>query len=159
MAIVRWEPFGDLMSLRQAMDQLVEESFVRPAQLLELTGREMKPLIDVYQTSTEVVVKASLPGVKPEDVEINIAENMLTIKGESKGEQEVKEEDYLYREHYSTIFTQSVTLPSTIQADKAEAASENGVLTITIPKAEDAKPKKVEVKAKKAIEGETKEKK
>jgi len=159
MAIVRWEPFGELMGLRQAMDQLVEESFVRPSHLFEVMGREVQPLIDVYQTPTDVVVKAFLPGVKPEDVEISIAENTLTIKGESKGGEEVKEEDYLYKELHHVSFIRSIALPSAIGASKADAASENGVLTITIPKTEEVKPKKIEVKAKKAIEGEKKEKK
>lgn len=159
MAIVRWEPFGELMSLRQAMDQLVGERFVRPSHLFEVMGWEVQPLIDVYQTPTEVVVKASLPGVEPEGVEISIVENTLTIKGESKGGEEVKDEDYLYKEIHSTSFIRSIALPGAVDPNKAEAASENGVLTITIPKAEEAKPKKVEVKAKKAIEGEKKEKK
>jgi len=159
MNLVRWEPFRDLMSLRQAMDRLYEESFVRPSRALALFGDGVHAPIDVYQTPNEVVVKASLPGVKPEDVEINITDDTLTIKGETKGIEELKREDYLYREHHHGSFVRSITLPHALQTDKAEATSEDGILTLTIPKAEDAKPRTIEVKAKKAIEGEKKEKK
>jgi HSP20 family protein len=159
MNLVRWEPFRDLMSLRQAMDRLYEESFVRPSRTMALFGDGVHAPIDVYQTPGEVVVKASLPGVKPEDIEINITDNTLTIKGETKGTEELKREDYLYREHHHGSFVRSITLPRDLQADKAEAISEDGLLTLTIPKAEDAKPRTIEVKAKKAIEGEKKEKK
>jgi HSP20 family protein len=159
MAIVRWQPFSDLMSLRQAMDQLMEDSFVRPSRSVGVMNREIQPLIDMYQTKDEVVVKATVPGVKEDDVEINIADDVLTIKGKAEGGKEVKDEDYLYREHYHASFARSIGLPGSLKAEKAEATTEDGVLTIKIPKAEEAKPKKIDVKAKKAIEGEKKEKK
>lgn len=159
MNLVRWEPFRDLMSLRQAMDRLFEESFVRPSPAMALSGDGVHAPIDLYQTPSEVVVKASLPGVKPEDIEINITDDTLTIRGETKGTDELKREDYLYREHHHGSFVRSITLPHALQTDKAEATSEDGILTLTIPKSEDAKPRTIEVKAKKAIEGEEKEKK
>ena len=159
MAIVRWQPFSDLMSLRQAMDQLMEDSFVRPSRSVGVMNREIQPLIDMYQTKDELVVKATVPGVKEDDIEINIADDVLTIKGKAEGRQEVKDEDYLYREHYHTSFARSIGLPGSLKTEKAEASTDDGVLTIRIPKAEEAKPKKVEVKARKAIEGEKKEKK
>jgi HSP20 family protein len=159
MNLVRWEPFRDLMTLRQAMDRVFEESFVRPSRALALFGDGEHLPIDMYQTPDEVVVKASLPGVKPEDVDINIADDILTIKGKTNGSEEVKGEDYLYREHHHGSFVRSINIPHTLQTDKAEATAENGVLTITIPRAQEAKPKTIEVKAKKAIEGKKKEKK
>ena len=159
MNIVRWEPFGDIVSLRQAMDRLFEDSFVKPAHALATFGEGVKPAIDVYQTPSEVVVKAIMPGVKPDDVEINITEDTLTIKGEVNGTEEIKKEDYLYREHHHGSLVRSITLPHALQTDKAEATTEDGVLTITIPKAEDAKPRTIEVKAKKTIEGKKKEEK
>jgi len=159
MNLVRWEPFRDLVSLRREMDRLFEESLVRPSRALALFGNGVNPPIDVYQTPNEVVVKASMPGVKPEDVEINITDHTLTIKGEAKGTDEVKREDYLYREHHYGSFVRSLTLPHTVQTDKAEATTEDGILTLTIPKSEDAKPRTIEVKAKKAIEGAKKENK
>jgi HSP20 family protein len=147
------------MSLRQAMDQLMEDSFVRPSRSVGVLHREIQPLIDMYQTKDELVVKATLPGVKEDDVEISITDDTLTIKGQSQGGEEVKDEDYLYREQHYTSFARSIALPGSLKAEKAEASTADGILTIRIPKAEEAKPKKIEVKAKKAIEGEKKEKK
>jgi HSP20 family protein len=148
MAIERWHPFTELMSLRQAMDRLFEDSFVRPSRALETIGELAAPALDVYQTPSEVVVKAALPGVKPEDVNIDITGDTLTVKGQSKAEQEVKREDYLYQERRYGAFSRSVVLPSGLKSDKAEATMEDGVLTLTIPKAEEVKPKAIKVKAK-----------
>ena len=148
MAIERWHPFTELMSLRQAMDRLFEDSFVHPSRSLEALGEVAAPTLDVYQTPSEIVVKAALPGVKPEDVNIDITGDALTIKGESKAEQEVKREDYLYQERRYGAFSRSVVLPGGLKSDKAEATIEDGVLTLTIPKAEEVKPKAIKVKAK-----------
>lgn len=153
MSMMRWGPFRDMMSLRQAMDRLFEDSFIRPSRLWGgLMGEHDIPL-DVYQTDTDVVVKASLPGVKPEEVDITIVGDTLTIKGETKVEQEVKRENYLYQERRYGTFSRSVVLPSDIQTDKAEATFEHGVLTLKVPKAEAAKPKSIKIKTKGVIEG------
>jgi HSP20 family protein len=136
------------------MDRLFEESFVRPSRILGLFGEEAQPSIDMYQTPSEVVVKAALPGVKPEEVDITITGDTLTIKGETKASQEVKREDYIYQEHRYGAFSRSITLPSFLQSEKAEATFENGILTLTIPRAEEAKPKTIKVKTKGVIEGE-----
>jgi HSP20 family protein len=148
MAIERWHPFTELMSLRQAMDRLFEDSFVRPSHVLTSLGEVAAPALDIYQTPNEVVVKAVLPGVKPDDVSIDITGDTLTVKGESKAGQEVKREDYLYQERRYGAFSRSVVLPSGLKSDKAEATMEDGVLTLTIPKAEEVKPKAIKVKAK-----------
>jgi HSP20 family protein len=148
MAIERWHPLTDLMSLRQAMDRLFEDSFVRPSRALGAIGEVAAPALDIYQTPNEVVVKAALPGLKPEDVNIDITGDTLTIKGESKAEQEIKSEDYLYQERRYGAFSRSVVLPSGLNSDKAEATMGDGVLTLTIPKAEDLKPKAISVKPK-----------
>jgi HSP20 family protein len=148
MAIERWQPFSELMSLRQAMDGLFEDSFVRPYCGLTALGEVAAPALDIYQTTSEVVVKAALPGLKPEDVNIGITGETLTIRGESKAEQEIKKEDYLYQERSYGAFSRSVALPSGLKTDKSEAALADGILTITIPKAEEVKPKKISVKAK-----------
>jgi len=146
MSIVRWEPFGDLVSLREAMDRLFEESFVRPSRLLgAATG--VVP-IDMYQQDGNVVVKAPLPGVKPEDIDISVIGDTLTIKGEPKQEQEVKEENVIRRERRFGAFSRTVSLPSPVDTSKAAATFENGVLTLTMPIAEEAKPKSIKVKAK-----------
>jgi HSP20 family protein len=138
------------------MDRLFEESFVRPSRILGLFGEEAQPPIDMYQTPSEVVVKATLPGVKPDDVEISITGDTLTIKGETKASEEAKREDYLYQEHRYGAFSRSITLPPALQSEKAEATFENGVLTLTIPRAEEMKPKTIKVKTKGVIEGEKK---
>jgi len=153
MSMIRWEPFRELVSLRQAMDRLFEESFVRPSRFISLLGEEAHPAIDMHQTPNEVVVKAALPGVKPEDVDITITGDVLTIKGETKTEEEMKREDYLCQECRYGAFSRSITLPGAFKTDKAEASFEDGVLTLTIPRAEEAKPKTIKVKTEGVIEG------
>jgi len=148
MSIMRRESFSELMSLRQAMDKLFEDSFVRPSRFLAAFGETAAPAIDAYQTPNEVVVKAAMPGVNPEDINIDITGDTLTIKGETKTEEEIKKEDYLYQERRYGGFSRSLVLPSGLRADKAEANLENGILTLTIPKAEEAKPKTIKIKAK-----------
>ena len=148
MAIERWQPFSELMSLGQAMDKLFEDSFVRPSRALAALGEASVPALDIYQTPNEAVVKATLPGLKPEDVRIDITGETVTIKGETKAEQEIKREDYLYQERRYGSFSRSVVLPGGLETDKAEAMMEDGVLTLTIPKAEEVKPKAIKVKAK-----------
>ena len=133
MAIERWHPFTELMSLRQAMDRLFDDSFVRPSRILSILGEARDPTLDIYQTPNEVVVKAALPGLKPEDVSIDITGETLTIRGEHKAEQEIKKEDYLYQERRYGAFSRSVVLPSGLKPDKAEATMEDGVLTLSSP--------------------------
>jgi HSP20 family protein len=135
-----------MVSLREAMDRLFEDSFVggrgwnSPAAWAE-------PTLDVYETGENVVVKASIPGFKPEDVDITLTGNILTLAGEAKEESEVKDKSYLRRETRSGSFRRVVDLPSGLQADKADAKFENGIVTITFPKAEEIKPKTIKVKA------------
>jgi len=157
--MIRWEPFRELVSLRQAMDRLFEESFVRPSRFLSLLGEEARPAIDMHQTANEVVVKAALPGVKPEDVDITITGDTLTIRGETKGKEEVKREDYLCQECRYGAFSRYITLPSALKTEKVEASFEDGVLTLTIPRAEEAKHKTIKVKTKGVIEGKKETKK
>lgn len=150
MTMQRWEPFKEMMTLRNAMDRLFEDSFVRPSVYLQETGGTLP--LDVYQTPNEVVVKASLPGYKPEEVDISITGDILTIKGEHKEEQKVKEENYWLRERRYGTFSRSITLPLEVVSDRAEASFDNGVLTLTLPKAEEVKPKQIKVRPQAAIE-------
>jgi HSP20 family protein len=146
--IVRWEPFRDLISLREAMDRLFEESFIRPrAGWLAPLGAEAL-VVDVYETDQDVVVKSSVPGVKPEDIDITITGDTLTIKGETKAKEKVERANYIRQERRYGAFSRSLTLPTTIVAEKAKAEFENGVLTLTLPKAEEVKPKTIKVKTK-----------
>jgi HSP20 family protein len=148
MSIVRWEPFRDMMTLREAMDRLFEESFVSPRRREWLTPAEGALALDVYETDDSIVVKSSIPGVKPEDVEINIKGNILSISGETKEEEDVKEDNYMRRERRYGAFSRSLALPEGVNTDKAEAEFEDGVLKLTIPKAPEAQPKTIKVKGK-----------
>jgi len=145
---MRWDPFRDALSLRNAMDRLFEDSFVTPrfGWIAPVSAAGMA--IDMYETKDEVIVKAALPGVKPDEAEVTITGDTLTIRGESKEEKEIKEENYIRKERHFGSFARSVTLPAGLQADKAEAIFEDGVLTLKIPKSEEVKPKRVKVKAK-----------
>jgi HSP20 family protein len=146
--LVRWEPWSDLVSLREAMDRLFEESFVRPrAGWLAPLG-DGSLAVDMYETDEEVVVKTTVPGVKSEDIDVSITGDLLTIKGETKTEEKVEKANYIRQERRYGAFSRSLTLPSTVVADKATAEFENGVLTLTLPKAEEVKPKTIKVKAK-----------
>jgi len=146
--LTRWEPFRDLASLREAMDRLFEESVVRPG------GAALAPrvtgtlAVDVYERDEDVVVKASVPGVDPEDLHISITGDTLTIKGETRAEEEVEEENYFYRERRHGVFSRSMTIPTSVKADEADAEFEDGVLTLRLPKAEEVKPKTIKVKNK-----------
>jgi HSP20 family protein len=148
MAMERWQPSGEFMTMRQAMHKLFKDSFVCPSHASPALRAVTVPALDVYQTPSEVVVKATLPEVKPEDVSIDITGETLTIKGETKAEDESKKKDYLYQERRYGSFSRSVVLPGGLKTDKAEAMIEDGVLTLSIPKAEEVKPKAIRVKAK-----------
>jgi HSP20 family protein len=147
-SLMRWQPISELVSLRDATDRLFEDSYIGPRSGWSAPGSAANLAINVYETKNEVVVKSALPGVKPEEVEVTITGNMLTISGESKEENEVKDKDYLRKERHFSSFTRSVTLPGGLKADQADASFENGVLTLKVPKSEVAKPKTTKVKAK-----------
>lgn len=148
MAIVRWSPARELLTLQNQMDRLWEDAFGNSWARRPVTwdGAAVGFPMDVYQTDKEYVVKAFLPGVRPEDIDVNIVGGALNIKAEAKDEKEVKEENWLLRESRLTSFARSVTLPSEVQADKVEATMENGVLKLKLPKAEALVPKAIKVK-------------
>ncbi len=147
-SLIRWQPFDGNVSLRNAIDRLFEDSFVQPRWGWVAPMSAANLAIDMFETKDEVVVKAALPGVKPEQVEVTITGNTLTISGESNEENEVKEQDYIRKERRYGSFTRSVTLPNGLEADKADATFENGVLTIKVPKSEEVKPKSIKIKSK-----------
>ena len=145
--LTRWEPAREMMTLRDAMDRLFDEAFTRPFGSGN-GGWSSSPAIDLYQTDDEVGVQAALPGFKADEVQINVHGDMLTLKGETKQTEEMKEKTYHLREHRWGSFERSIMLPTTVVADKAKAEFENGILTITLPKAEEVRPKTITVKAK-----------
>jgi HSP20 family protein len=147
--ISRWEPSREMMTLREAMDRLFNDAFTRPLSTMREGGSTgSSPAIDMYQTDNEVVVKAALPGIKPEEVQISVNDDILTIRGETKHDEEQKNQSWHIRERGWGAFERSVTLPSGVVADRANADFENGILTITLPKSEKAKPKTITIKPK-----------
>ncbi len=140
----RPSPFGELMTLRQAMDRLFDDTMFRPFSGIAGTEYARLPL-DVRTTADALVVEASLPGVRPEDVEITVENGTLTIKAEDTAERSSDEGGWLVREigHGSVIRT--VTLPTGLEADKAEATFENGILRLRVPKAEQVKPRQIRI--------------
>ena len=145
--MVRREPRNDLMSLRDAMNQLFEESRVWPRSFLNGMGMGDGLAVDVYETKENVVLKASIPGAKPEDIDISVMGDVLTIKGEFKTEEETEEANFVRRERRTGSFTRSLTLPASVDADNATAEFENGVLKLTLPKRPEARARTIEIKA------------
>jgi len=135
----------EMMSLREAMDRLFDDAFTRP---ISVSGVSGMPAVDMFQTNDNVVVKASLPGLKADDVDITITGETLTLRGEFKQENEQKESSYHMREQRFGSFERSILLPTDVEANKAKADFENGILTITMPIAEAVKPKSITIKAK-----------
>jgi HSP20 family protein len=167
MSISRWEPMSDFMTLRQAMDRLFEDSFVRAGRMVDGGSAAYLPVdvyttkdatagstpgcpsraylpVDVYTTKDAVVIRASVPGVNPDDVEITVEGDTVTLRGEIKPAPE--EGNYLLQERRYGPFARSIELAIPIQADQADATFKNGLLTLTIPKAEEIKPKVIKVK-------------
>ncbi len=148
MSISRWDPLSDIVSLREAMNNLLEESFVRPRQGQGQPGTPAGLALDVQETPEAFVVTASVPGVPAEDVDITVLGDTLRIRGERREEsaQEGQGGRWLLRERRYGAFERTVALPTTVKADAAAAEFKDGVLTITLPKAEEAKPRSIPVR-------------
>lgn len=143
MSMIRWDPFDDLASLRESMDKLFEEFTTRRP---HAAGPAVwPPAVEVYETDADIIVKAELPGIDPKNVDIQVADDTLTIKAEAKAEQESKNRNYYVRELRYGSFVRALTLPSSAQGDMAKASYKNGILEIRVPKSERAKPKAVKV--------------
>ncbi len=146
--LIRWEPMSEMVTLRDAMDRLFSEAFTRPWGLADGGRGSGMPAIDMYQTDDDIIVKVAVPGMKPEDVQISVTGDMLSIKGETREQSDTKEKAYHIREQRWGSFERAITLPTSVKSEKAQAEFENGILTVTLPKAEDVKPKMITVKAK-----------
>jgi HSP20 family protein len=130
------------------MDRLFEDSFVSPLTWRTVAGGDsINPAIDIHETPDELVVTAVLPGVKADDVEITMTGQTLTLRGEMKADEEIKKEQYLYRERRFGTFSRTLQLPTRVQGERAAAHYEDGVLTLTIPKAEEVKPRQIRISA------------
>jgi HSP20 family protein len=144
MPIVRRENSREISSMRDFMDRFFDEVYSRENGLVSLGS----PSIDLYQTDDEVIVKASLPGIKPEDLHLTVTGEVLTLQGEFKDEQENtnKNATYHIRERRYGSFSRSISLPAPVEVDQSRAEFEDGILTLTLPKAETVRPKMINIK-------------
>ncbi len=141
--LARWEPFRGVATLQDQVNRLFNDVFERTGEESSLSA--WAPAVDIYETERELVVKADLPEVDPKDLDIRVENNILSIRGERKFEKNVKEENYLRVERSFGSFARSFTLANTVNPDAIKAEYLNGVLTLTIPKREEAKPKQIKV--------------
>jgi HSP20 family protein len=148
--IIPWRPFRELEEMERRFEDILGRPFL-PAMWRRIPTMEMgwAPAIEVLEKEDKFVVKAELPGMKEEDIDISVVGDTLTIKGERKAESEVKEEDYYCCERSYGSFSRSIALPSSVDAKKIEASYENGVLEVSLPKTPEVKPKKISVSVKK----------
>lgn len=150
MSIVKWSPMKELEEMRKEMERHFEEFFEpfhrrrrwwpKPSE-----GGVIVPNVDVYDRKNEIVVKAEIPGAEKDRIDLTITKDAITIKGEVKKEEEIKDEDYFAREISYGSFTRTVALPTEVESEKAKAIFKNGILEIVLPKKEEAKPKEIKV--------------
>jgi len=145
MAIIRWDPFRDLVTLRERMNRLFEDAFTSRGEEKDLVASSWSPSVDIYETENEIVLTAEVPGVDEKNIEIKLEDNTLSLKGERTFEKETKEENYHRIERAYGSFYRSFTLPRNIDQDNIKAESENGILRISMPKKPELKPKKVKI--------------
>ena len=145
MAVVKWDPFRDLLSIQDRMNKLFEQSLSRSRTEEGIAASTWTPAVDIYETPETVVMKAELPGLSRDDIEIQIRDNTLTLKGERRFAKDVQQENYLRIERAYGAFQRSFTMPATIQRENIRAVFLDGVLELTLPKAEEAKPKKIAI--------------
>lgn len=148
MAIVKYNPLRELRAMQDQMNRLLNVSWNN-----DLSGEDMKegiwqPAVDIFETSEAIVIKAELPDVDQKDIDVRIEDNTLTLKGERRHEGEVKKENYHRIERYFGSFQRSFSLPVTIDQQQVTATCDRGVLTITLPKKEETKPKQINIEVK-----------
>ena len=152
-AVTPWRPFMDLTRWERDMDRMMEDFFgrrMRPLWPERWFGRDelavRAPAVDVFEEKDDIVVKAELPGMEKDNIEVNLTDHMLTIKGEKKKEEEIKEENYYRAERSYGSFLRTLELPRDVHADKIKASFKNGILEVRMPKTEEAKAKEIKVK-------------
>jgi HSP20 family protein len=146
MAIIRWDPFREMTQLQSQMSRLWDAT-------IGSRQESWLPAVDVFDTENAVVLKAELAGMNPDDIEIEVEDNVLTIRGERKFEEKVDEERYYRVERRFGSFQRSLALPQGVKPEDIQAAYEDGILEVRVPKAEEEKPKKISVTARKTVEG------
>jgi HSP20 family protein len=146
MNIVPWKPFVELTTLRREMDSIWDRFFPETPFHERYITHEWLPTIDLKETKDKLVLKAELPGLDAKDVELTLTEDILTIRGEKKEEKETKDEHLFFVERYTGAFERKIKLPTLVKTDKIDAIFEKGVLTINLPKSEEAKKKEIKIK-------------
>ncbi len=146
MNIMRYDPFRDLRTLQDEMNRLFSSTFTRGGSDEQMFGGNWTPSVDIFENKDNIVLEAELPGLKPEDVNISIENNVLTISGERKFEKKDEGDNFHRVERGYGSFTRSFTLPPTVSAENATAEFENGILHLTLAKREEAKPRRIEIK-------------
>jgi HSP20 family protein len=148
MSIVKWSPLKELEDMRKDMDRLFEDFFApvaRRRRWLKPGVSVVVPNIEMYDRKNEIALKAELPGVNKEDIDLTITKDSITLKGEVKKDEEVKEEDYYACERSYGSFTRTIALPVEVDSEKVKASFKNGVLEIVLPKKEESKPKEIKI--------------
>jgi HSP20 family protein len=149
VSIMRWDPFRwefeDLGGLRRSMDRVFDELLMRAPR--RVAAKEWEPSIEMFETANDVVVRAELPNIDPKQVEITVTEDTITLRGETKHEEEQKDRNYYYRELLYGAFTRTLRLPTAVKSADAKAVYKDGVLEVKIPKAAHVKPIPVKVQA------------
>ena len=146
MDLIRWNPWTELVSLRERMNRVFDDSLFRSDRREDSFAMgTWSPAVDMFEKDDTVVIKAELPGLDKKDVSLDLQNGVLTLKGERKYENEVKEENYYRREMSCGKFIRSFTLPADVDADKIKAEFQNGLLTVEVPKPEEHKPKQIKV--------------
>jgi HSP20 family protein len=146
MAIVRFDPFRDLASMQDRINRIFGDAYLRNTEDDVLNRGDWRPPVDIYENDKhEIVLRAELPGLKREDLDIRVENNTLTLRGERKHDAEVKQESYHRVERSYGAFSRSFSLPATVNTEKVQATFADGVLTITLPMREEAKPRQIQV--------------
>jgi HSP20 family protein len=148
MAIVRWEPFRDLQAVQDRLNRVFDDAFRGTPRGNDdewALGGSWAPSVDIFEHEGNLVLKAELPGVDPKDVDVRVENNVLTLRGERKFESEVKREKYHRVERAYGTFSRSFTLPNVVDTEKIKAEYKDGVLQVTLPQREEAKPKQIQV--------------
>jgi HSP20 family protein len=145
MQIVRFEPFREIAALQDSFNRLLGETFARGRADSETQQVAWAPAVDIFETNESLVLKAEIPGVKPEDVDIRVEDNTLYLRGERRFEREVKEENFHRVERSYGTFSRTFTLPASVDSEKIKAEYKDGLLVLTMPKREEAKPKTIKI--------------
>ncbi|MDE3181614.1 MAG: Hsp20/alpha crystallin family protein [Acidobacteriota bacterium] len=145
MPIVKWDPFRGILSSREGFNQFFNDALSNFINSEAVTPKGWTPAVDIYETDHNLVLKSELPGIDPKDVEVRIEDNTLYLKGERRQEKEAKEENYHRVERSYGSFLRTFTLPNSVDTENVKAEYKDGVLTLTLAKREEAKPKTIKI--------------